>query len=143
MGGSHPAIETFEAIWDTGATNSVITQKVIDACSLVATGVAEVHGVNSTSLSDTYLVNIVLPNKFIVSGARVTKGDLPDAEILIGMDVINQGDFAVTNHGGKTIFSFRMPSQEHIDFVPGTNEAIKASQGNRAARRRAKKESGR
>ena len=38
-------------------------------------------------------------------------------DVLIGMDVINNGDFAVSNHGGVTKFSFRLPSQGHIDFV--------------------------
>lgn len=48
---------------------------------------------------------------------NVTEGDLLGADVLIGMDVINNGDFSVTNHGGVTKFSFRMPSQNHIDFV--------------------------
>lgn len=26
------------------------------------------------------------------------------------MDIINKGDFAVTNYGGKTMFSFRFPA---------------------------------
>ncbi len=39
------------------------------------------------------------------------------SKVLIGMDVMNLGDFAVTNHGGKTMFTFRTPSQKHIDFV--------------------------
>lgn len=33
------------------------------------------------------------------------------------MDIIGQGDFAVTNYQGKTVFSFRMPAAECIDFV--------------------------
>ena len=33
------------------------------------------------------------------------------------MDIINQGDFAVSNKDGKTAFSFRLPSIECIDFV--------------------------
>jgi preprotein translocase subunit SecA len=37
--------------------------------------------------------------------------------MLIGMDIIARGDFAVTNYDGKTVFSFRMPSVEQIDFV--------------------------
>jgi len=32
------------------------------------------------------------------------------------MDIISQGDFTVTNYGGTTKFSFRIPSQKHIDF---------------------------
>jgi len=53
------------------------------------------------------------------------------------MDIITQGDFAVTNHNGVTKFSFRTPSMEHIDFVPGTN----APPPNRAERRRQAKKS--
>jgi uncharacterized protein YchJ len=33
------------------------------------------------------------------------------------MDVIAQGDLAVTNFNGHTTFSFRMPSMDEIDFV--------------------------
>ena len=49
---------------------------------------------------------------------RVTKARLSvDADVLIGMDIIGTGDFAVTNLNGLTKFSFRVPSLEHIDFV--------------------------
>lgn len=33
------------------------------------------------------------------------------------MDIISKGDFAITNVDGKTVFSFRIPSVETIDFV--------------------------
>ncbi len=36
---------------------------------------------------------------------------------LIGMNIISQGDFALTNFGGKTTFTFRHPSKRKIDFV--------------------------
>ena len=62
-------------------------------------------------------MNIRLPNGVGFSGIRVTLGELGDADMLIGMDIINQGDFAVTNSNGKTKFSFRIPSQADIDFV--------------------------
>ena len=108
----------FSAIWDTGATNSVITQAVVDACGLIATGMAEVHHVDGSSQVETYLVNIGLPNNVGYPGVRVTKGDLPDGDdVLIGMDIITTGDFAVTNVNGTTVLSFRFPSIEHIDFV--------------------------
>ncbi|MCL4553079.1 MAG: retroviral-like aspartic protease family protein [Candidatus Marsarchaeota archaeon] len=115
-GGNAPPVCPFTAIWDTGATNSAITQAAIDGCGLVATGMAQVHGVHGMQQVETYLVNIHLPNKVAVSGVRVTKGQLPGADVLIGMDVISMGDFAVTNLGGITQFSFRIPSQVHVDF---------------------------
>lgn len=40
-----------------------------------------------------------------------------DTDFLIGMDIITLGDFAVTNVNGKTVFSFRYPSCEKIDYV--------------------------
>ena len=37
--------------------------------------------------------------------------------VLIGMDVITQGDFAVSCKDGRTQFTFRMPSIEHADYA--------------------------
>ncbi len=95
-----------------------MTQDVVDACGLAATGMAKVYHVDGSSLVETYLVNIGLPNNVSYRGVRVAKGNLPNgADILIGMNIINTGDFAVTNFNGITKFSFRVPSVEHIDFV--------------------------
>lgn len=108
----------FDAIWDTGATNCVITQSVIDACGLVPTGQAKVSGVHGEEETrDTYLVNIILPNAVGVQSVRVTKGDMQFVDFLIGMDVVAKGDFAITNLNEVTKFSFRFPSEAHIDFV--------------------------
>ena len=124
-GGALPPVVQFDAIWDTGATNSAITQAVVDACGLVPTSMAQVHGVHGVSTAEVYLVNIYLPNNVAFAGVHVTKGaNLPGAQILIGMDVISQGDFAVTNLGGITKFSFRVPSEAHIDFVEEHNARI-------------------
>jgi len=109
---------------------------VIDDCGLVATGIAQVQGVHGgPTQSETYLVNIALPQNLVVTSVRVTRGSFAGGDILIGMDIITQGDFAVTNHNGLTKFSFRTPSMDHIDFVPGMN----VPPPSRAERRRAKK----
>lgn len=62
-------------------------------------------------------MNIALPNKVAFSNVRVTKGTLAGSDVLIGMDIISQGDFAVTNTEDQTVFSFRIPSIQRIDFV--------------------------
>ena len=41
--------------------------------------------------------------------------------VLIGMDIITAGDFAVSNYNGTTMFSFRIPSQKKTDYVAETN----------------------
>lgn len=114
----HPPRVTFGALWDTGATNSCITQRVVDALGLKPIGMAKVQGVNGISASETYLVGIVLDNGVSYPSIRVTRGNLgPDTDVLIGMDIICTGDFAITNKGGNTIFSFRHPSFGSTDYV--------------------------
>ena len=121
-GPNHPPVTQFKAIWDTGATSSVITQQVIDACNLQPTGIAEVHGVHGKDFSETYLVNIVLQSGVGFPNIQVTKGKLTGVDVLIGMDIITRGDFVITNQGGNTICSFRTPSQTTIDFVQEENK---------------------
>ena len=113
----------FLAIWDTGATGTLVTQKVIDDCGLVATGMTNMHGVSGPGVAETFLVNIYLPNNVGYANMRVAKGEFTGGDILIGMNIIGTGDFAITNPGGVTQFSFRVPSQADICFVKQTNLA--------------------
>ena len=106
----------FRAIWDTGATNSAVTQNVVDQCSLEPTGLTEVQTVQGSHRTETYLVCITLPSGVVFPNLRVTRGVLRNCDVLVGMDIIGQGDFAVTNKDSDTVFSFRMPSLEVIDF---------------------------
>lgn len=87
-------------------------------------------------------MNIFLPNGFVFPGVTVTIGDwAEDADVLIGMNIIVRGDFAVTNLDGITKFSFRIPSQVHIDFVEeGERElAVPQSQHGVTNKRRTKR----
>ncbi len=118
-----PPYKMFKAVWDTGATASVITKTVVDQCNLKPTGMTRVRHADGESNAEVYRVNIALPNKVAFSNVAVTKGKLAGWDALIGMDIINQGDFAVTNTEGQTVFSFRVPSVQRIDFV----EAAKAT----------------
>jgi predicted aspartyl protease len=114
---SHRSFRQYRAIFDTGATNSVISQRVVDGCGLKPLTMVRVHTANGEHLCEVYSVNIELPNRVGFPLVRVTKQTLaPHFDILIGMDIIGSGDFAVTNWNGKTVFSFRHPSIETIDF---------------------------
>ena len=77
----------------------------------------QAHGVDGIHDTETFLVNIGLPNNVVVHTVTVTRGKLPGFDALIGMNIITLGDFAVTNRGGKTMFSFRFPSISAIDFM--------------------------
>ena len=92
-------------------------------------------------LTNEYLVNVALLNGVVIPGVRVTEGVLAGCDVLIGMDIIAMGDFAVTNanaHGGTTL-SFCIPSIAEIDFVPRSHENEIRRTGNREARRALKK----
>lgn len=109
----------YKAIWDTGATGTVISQRVIDECGLKPIGIETVNTASQKGvLTTAYLTCIYLPNKMVIGELRVIKGMIAGgADVLIGMDIIRQGDFSITNYQGKTVFSFRMPSSGTIDYV--------------------------
>src|SRR5271154_6452440 len=73
----HEPFHKFRAIFDTGATNSVITQRVVDTCGAKQISLARVHHADGESISEVYLVTIVLPNGVRFPLVRVTKQRLP------------------------------------------------------------------
>lgn len=113
-----PEPRQYVAIWDTGATNSVVTRKVVEECGLIPTGVVEVNLAGGSDERNTYFVAIGLPNGVMFPQVKVTDAEtLVGGDVLIGMDIIGQGDFAVSHGDGKTTFTFRYPSLEVINFV--------------------------
>ena len=105
-----------KALWDTGATESVISQRIVDVHGLKPTGTRRVnHAQGTTENVLTFLVDIELPNKLIVPNLTVTLGVL-QVDVLIGMDIISKGDFAVTHPNGHTKFTFKMPATDDIDY---------------------------
>lgn len=105
------------AIWDTGATSSVITRKVVEALGLKPVSIAKAHTPSGEDVAYCYYIDLFLPNRVVIRNLLVMELEPAGCDILIGMDVIGQGDFAVTNYQGKTTFSFRLPSCGVIDFV--------------------------
>ena len=100
---------------------SAISQSVVDKCNLIPVGFTELHHAQgSTKDVPVYIVNIGLPSGVAIPGVIVSLAQISrdqGIDVLIGMDIITQGDFAVTNPKGNTKFSFRMPSIADIDFV--------------------------
>lgn len=125
------------AIWDTGATNSVITRSKAMELGLMPVGKATVTGVHGTKEVPVYLVKITLNNENITVTTNVTEcdelSDTGDTGMLIGMNIISMGDFAISNFKGKTIMTFRVPSICEIDYVGELrlyNKCLKAHESN-------------
>ena len=112
-----PSMLEFDALWDTGAIASVISRGVATQLELPPEGTSKVFHAQGSELVPNFFVNLGLPNRVTFAGVRVTQGILQGFDVLIGMDVINTGDFAVTNRDGMTMLSFQIPSINRIDFV--------------------------
>lgn len=109
--------QKYDAIWDTGATNTVISNRVAKEMNLVPIGMVTVSTANGMTETYKYIISLVLPNKLKIEDIEVTSGNLGEGvDLLIGMDIISLGDFAITNVNNKTVFSFRFPSCKTVDY---------------------------
>lgn len=104
------------AIWDSSATSSIITRNIIDKLKLQPIGVCQVAGIHGTEYEYTYYVDLMVPGKMTFKTLEVTEGELEDVEVLIGMDVISQGDFCISNGNNETVVAFRSPAGQPIKF---------------------------
>lgn len=115
---------TVRALWDTGATMSAISHSVAEDLKLVPIGKQIVATPTGSKEVDTFCVDTMLPNNVNFEGIIVIDSEIGSQTaggepigMLVGMDIIGRGDFAVTNHNGRTIFTYRCPSVGSIDFV--------------------------
>lgn len=134
-----PAGVKFRALWDTGASHSAITQKVVDAGGLKPVGMSRVETAGGSKDCETFLVNIFLPHGVGFVEVKVSCVESRTEEVLIGMDIITIGDFSITNQDGNTTFSFRVPSLTSVDYVVETNNAKKKHQRKMERKRRGRR----
>lgn len=116
-GVSHPPYEQIKAVWDTGAMSSVITPALAQKLGLKSLGLVKMQHANGVSMVNTYMINLLLPNKIEIHTLYVMEGAMTDTDLLIGMDIITMCDFAITNRDGKTVFSFDIPSSRITDYT--------------------------
>ncbi|HLJ16109.1 MAG TPA: aspartyl protease family protein [Bryobacteraceae bacterium] len=119
----------YQALYDTGATHSSISPRVVADLKLASIGAQNVHVGGGTLPTTAHLVNIGLPNKVMFTMMRVAQVALHgEIDALIGMDILGVGDFTVTHHNGNTTFSFCCPSRREIDFVAEVQAGSKIPQ---------------
>jgi len=108
-----------KALWDTGATHTCISTNVVKELNLISTGKTLIRTPSGEATKNQYLVSVLLPNNVQVKDIVVNDSEIGSQgfDILIGMNIINLGNFAVSNYNGKTYFSFETPATKHIDFV--------------------------
>lgn len=106
------------AQWDTGATNTCISEEIAKKYNLQPISYAQSKTPSGKLTSPIYFIDIVLNNEVIFSNWMVMGSKIGEQgiDVLIGMDIISKGDFAISNYNGKTQFSFRIPSQKDVDY---------------------------
>ncbi len=116
---TNTTIQTY-GVWDTGAQCSVIRQDIVDSLGLVPRGYKNIKGVAGEQTRNIYFAKVTLNNKEITLDMEITGVDAfsndSDEGMLIGMDIISQGDLCITNFRGKTVMTFRKPSQGSVDY---------------------------
>ncbi len=135
-----PRVLHTKALWDTGATNCVITPSCAKALNLHPVGLARTLHAGGESMAKIYLVTITLPNGVGIKNVRVTEcaEQAGSFGIIIGMDIITRGDLSISNSNGKTTVSFCLPSIHDIDFVEEGKKFNEANEKVKLAKREGK-----
>jgi len=107
-----------KAQWDTGATGTCISKELAKKLKLVPTGLVNVQTPSGNGTMNKYMIDLTLNNEVRIRNLPVMDSEIgkQGIDVLIGMDIISMGDFAVSNFNKKTQFSFRIPSQEHVEY---------------------------
>lgn len=105
------------AVWDTGATSTCVSGAKAKELNLIQTGIQEIHTPAGRCIKPVYSANVFLPNGIWFKNIPVIEAELTGFDVLIGMDIIVQGDFVVSNHDGITRLTYRVPSMHGYDFM--------------------------
>lgn len=90
-------------IWDTGSSETLISNKVVNDLSLKKAGYVYLNTIHGEKKSDKYILNLKLDGHTkSIRNNCASFGNSREFDILIGMDIINYGLFII-NHGD---FSF-------------------------------------
>lgn len=116
--GELPAMKFFSpvVVWDTGAEHTSISMEVVEALQLKpkrTISIAVLGGVKEVGI---YEVAIGLPNGKLYHDVEAFGAEIDEYAALIGMDLITETDFVLTNKDNKTTFQFRTPSEGGIEL---------------------------
>ena len=106
------------ALWDTGASNCVITPDLVKELGISPISAVNCNHAGGVSVVNVYMINVYLPNHIALTNVKVTEcaDQAGRFGMIIGMDVIASGDFAISSASGIPTMSFCMPSMHRIDF---------------------------
>ena len=106
----------YRAAFDTRASHCFLSKRIVNELAL--------KSFNCKRLDDKYFymykINLIFPQNiiFIDIDSFDDFGNMsPDIDIIIGMNVLHQMDFAFTKKDDEYLFTVRHPHKEPIDFT--------------------------
>lgn len=109
---SDPRIKPINALWDTGSTGSLIINPLPQQLGLVRTGerISLDYGRERENEGWIYKANLYMGDIAMVEYTVVSAEPIgPGYNLVIGMDIIGQGDFTLRKVNGLTQLIFRLP----------------------------------
>jgi hypothetical protein len=107
-----------KALWDTGATQCCISDRLATELDIPQVDFVDVATAAGIIQFPVHKMHLILPNNLVfhdLEAIGFTYAD-DDCDLIIGMDIMTQGDLSLTNMEGRTVFSFRIPSLHVVDF---------------------------
>lgn len=106
-----------EAVVDTGCTDTTFNKSFLDSIGLFPIGSPSVSQTgNGSALSYPYLINLYLPNNISFLDLNVNALVNLPVDMLLGMDILTQGDMSITNFNGETVFNFQIPATHAYNY---------------------------
>lgn len=101
-------------LWDTGSNHTLISKEYIEDAGLNPNMRSKIATVNGEVNSEIYQVSIKIKeigHIFEMAIQAIPNIHKYGIDMLIGMDIISQGDFSLTHKNGELYFSFKYPSE--------------------------------
>jgi hypothetical protein len=110
-----PKYSTENALWDTGATISAITPKLVRELSFIPAGTIAISGITGALDVKFVLAAIQFPDGILRKNIKMAVCDFSqEINIILGMDIITLGDFQLLHGNNSTVFSFTSPPSTTI-----------------------------
>lgn len=101
-----------KAIWDTGATSSMISSAMAKKLQLQPHGTVQIAGVHGIQNARYYFVDMIFGNGFAIPAIKVSEAaDFGGFDMLVGMDIIGRGIMSIDGTKEHLKVSFLYPAK--------------------------------
>lgn len=106
----------FEAVWDTGATNTCISPHLANTMKLKGVGETSIEGFTGFSNSLLFKSDLLLPNNIVFRDHLFCGTGLGSVDMLLGMDVISKCNSYIKLKENGIKFSFEIPIIKNNEY---------------------------